>query len=102
MTMAAKELDVMKHFALERSDRGTYGLVLPDAFTRALALRLRALMRRAVDLCRRAMVAYSTRRALDRLSDRGLKDIGLTRGQIGFAAEAVSRGQEYRARSARR
>jgi uncharacterized protein YjiS (DUF1127 family) len=38
----------------------------------------------------RRMIAYQTRRALGRLSDDLLRDVGLTRGEIDFVANELA------------
>lgn len=41
----------------------------------------------------RAMTAFATRRALDHLPDDLLRDVGLTRSEIPYVADALARGR---------
>ena len=72
--------------------------MLAPEVTRAVPLGSVATFR-VVSLGKRALDAYTTwrnsratERALLRLSDRQLSDIGLARGEIADVAEALSRG----------
>jgi mono/diheme cytochrome c family protein/uncharacterized protein YjiS (DUF1127 family) len=55
--------------------------------------RLRRLAARLVRSLYRAMIAHQTRRALEALPDNVIRDIGLTRGDIAFVADAVASAQ---------
>jgi uncharacterized protein YjiS (DUF1127 family) len=54
------------------------------------APRWRHIAAALVRLVQRAIVAYQTRRALNRLSDVQLRDVGLSRSDIHFVADAVT------------
>jgi uncharacterized protein YjiS (DUF1127 family) len=69
-------------------------LVLPaPPSASVLAWRIRRLAARLGASALRALKASMTRRALSRLPDTVLHDLGLTRGQIPSVAEAVACGR---------
>ena len=57
------------------------------------AMRCRQFAAAAGCLFHKALVAYETRRALHELPDDLLSDIGVTRSEIAFVADAVASGQ---------
>ena len=58
-------------------------------------------LQRAIHAARQTIRRYRTRRALNRLSDRALQDIGLRRGEIDSVAQALAEGHRDPTRIAR-
>jgi hypothetical protein len=66
---------------------------IPDADLSASASRCGQCPRRLGCAVYQALTAYRTRRALDALPDDLIRDVGLTRGEIPFVADALASGR---------